>query len=308
MFLIILLLIIIIYILFKNRKIEGFEEDENTTNKKCLICYYGGAFREGNVGTTITDTNYSYNAQENTSLTHAKLKKVLNEKGYQTDIIINTRETKYKNRLEEWYDPFNIIINKLSKNVHGKNQMIQSSIGNINKLNKRDYEFIFFIRIDLFLKPDFYSIIDTETNKIQFLAQNYDPVDCSIKINKNYSYSIKKFINESDPKVNDLFLFLPKKYYFVLDQNFQLEHWSWSYFKGMYKLIDNDMKFMTDKMFDSNTHKSFNDYYFMSGRDESTYNEVTPESNTCPKYSENVNKYIKNPTKYYIDKYKSFYI
>ena len=151
MFLIVILILVLVYILFK-RRVEGFESDSISYDKKALICYYGGAFREGNIGSTKRDSTYGYNAQKNTSITHAKLKEVLNEKGYQTDILINTRNTKYSNHLETWYDPFNIVINRLSEKMHGRDYMINSTIENINKLNKYKYDFILFIRIDLFLK------------------------------------------------------------------------------------------------------------------------------------------------------------
>jgi hypothetical protein len=64
----------------KYNKLEGFEQDtpNKEKTKKCLLVYYGGAFREGNIGTTKHDTLYGYEAQERASITHAKLKKVLN--------------------------------------------------------------------------------------------------------------------------------------------------------------------------------------------------------------------------------------
>ena len=306
MFLIVILILVLVYILFRGR-VEGFESDSKESNKKALICYYGGAFREGNIGSTKRDSEYGYEAQKNTSTTHAKLKEVLNEKGYQTDILINTRSTKYSNQLKRWYEPYNIILNKISEKLHGKDYMIQSTIENIDKLDKYKYDFILFIRIDLFLKPEFYNILDTESTKINFIAQNYDPVDCSITINKNYTSDVEKYIDGNDPKVVDLFLFLPKKYFYILDSKFKLEHWSWSYFKGMYKLNDEDMGFMTNDKFDSNSHKLFNEYYFMIGRNEATLKD-THIDETCPKYNENKQMFTKNPTKFYINKYKNYYI
>ena len=115
-----------------------------------------------------------------------------------------------------------------------------------------------------------------------------------------------KYVDSNDPKVVDLFLLLPKKYFYLLDNKFKLEHWSWSYFKHMYKLRDSDMQFMTRDKFDSNSHKFFNHYYFMTGRDESTIEEInTPKK--CPKYNEHKQKFLKNPTNYYITKYKNYY-
>ena len=129
MLLYILLFIVILFVVFKkNSNMEGFEEDKLKNDKKCLLVYYGGSFREGNIGSTTTDTEYGYEAQKNASITHSKLKRVLNKKGYQTDIIINTRHTDYKKELMKWYNPFDIIINNIPLKLHGKDYMIQSAI------------------------------------------------------------------------------------------------------------------------------------------------------------------------------------
>ena len=298
MFLIVVLILVLVYIVFK-RRVEGFELDSITYDKKALICYYGGAFREGDVFSTKQDSKYGYDSQKNNSITHAKLKEVLNEKGYQTDILINTRNTKYGNLLKSWYEPYNMIINKLSDKIHGRDYMIQSTIDNIKKLNISDYDFILFIRIDLFLKPDFFDVLDTESDKINFLANNYNPRDC---INKK----------DNDPVVNDLFILIPKKYFYILDSKFKLHHESWNYLKKQYKLKDSDMTFMSDKMFDANSIIDKNPYYLMSSRKENKelHNKdkysINYESKDCPTYS-NKQNYLENPTDYYLNKYKSFY-
>ncbi len=299
MFLLIILIIVILY-LYIHKHIEGFKEDDYKNDKRCLVCYYGGAFREGNIGSTISDTNYGYESQENTSKTHAKLKSVLNEKGYQTDILINTRNTKYKDKLESWYNPFNIVINNLSNKIHGKDYMIQSTIENINKINKYDYDFILFIRIDLFLKPDFYKILNTEIDKISFLSNNFDPRTC---------INTKK----GNPEANDLFILIPKNYYYILDKYFKLNHDSLSYLKTQYNLQDSDFAFMTNKMFDSNSALDQNPFYLMSSRKENKEEHMNKTfetglvTKTCPEYKQKNQTYLENPTQYYLDKYETFY-
>ena len=294
MLLYILLCIVILFVVFKKSNMEGFEQDNLYKNeKKCLLVYYGGSFREGNIGSTTSDTEYGYEAQKNASITHAKLKKVLNKKGFQTDIIINTRHTDYKSDLMKWYNPFNIIINNIPIKTHGKDYMIQSAINNINKLNKEDYDFILFIRIDLFLKPEFYNVLNTESDKINFLANNYSPYFC------------KKLRNNS-PEIVDLFIYVPKKYYYILDKKFNLNHDSWSYYKKIYKLSDNDMKFMSDIMFDSNTYIDKNPFYVMGNRKENTILHNNND-NLCPKYIEKNQLYLDFPTTFYLNKNEKFY-
>lgn len=299
MFLIIILIVVLVYIGLQQR-VEGFETDSLMKDKKALICYYGGAFREGEIGTTKQDSKYGYEAQKNTSITHAKLKKVLNKKGYQTDILISTRNTKYSNRLDSWYEPYDMIINKISEKMHGKDYMIKSTVDNINKLNKYDYDFILFARIDLFLKPDFFEVLDPETDKISFLANNYNPKNCN-------------YWHKDSPEVVDLFVLVPKKYYYILDSKFSLNHNSWSYLKKQYKLSNKDMTFMSNLMFDSNSSIDKNPYYVMSSRKENTEIHTDKTSDKpiktkgCSKYSDRAQSYIENPSKYYLNKYDTFY-
>jgi len=301
MFLIIILIVVLVYVALQQR-VEGFKSDKIAMDKKALICYYGGAFREGDLGTTRSDSKYGYESQKNATITHAKLKQVLNDKGYQTDILISTRATKYTNQLDSWYEPYNMIINKLSEQIHGKDYMIQTTIGNINKLNKYDYDFILFVRIDLFLKPEFFKVLDTETDKISFLANNYSPKNCNNYVHEN-------------PEVVDLFLLVPKKYYYILDNKFSLNHNSWSYYKKTYKLSNKDMAFMSEMMFDSNSSIDINPYYLMSSRKENTTLHVDKKFklgeksnvNKCSGYKESQQKYLNNPTKHYLNKYSSFY-
>jgi len=297
-FLIMILIIVIVYLLL-NRRVEGFEVDKTKKDKKALICYYGGSFREGNIGSTKADTKYGYESQKNASISHEKLKSVLQEKGYQADILINTRETKYSDKLEKWYEPFNMILNDLSNKVHGRDEMIQSSVKNINKLNKKEYEFILFVRIDLFLKPAFFDVIDTETDKISFLANNYNYKDCH-----------KTFKN--DPEVIDLFVLIPKKYFYILDKKFKLNHYSWSEYKKIYRLQNADLTFMTDELFESNTYMEPNPYYVMGSRSESktilNADKKKKKDVKCVPFNKNKTEFIKNPSEYYIKKYNDFYL
>jgi len=167
---------------------------------------------------------------------------------------------------------------------------------------------ILFIRIDLFLKPGFFNILDIESNKINFIVNNSDAKNDCITHNK-----------EKDPIVVDLFLFVPKKYFYILDNNFKLCHESWTYYKEIYKLTDNDMGFMINKVFDSNTYLDVNDYYLMVGRKENTkihnsieswdhnYEKSLYNNKKCTSYIEGNETYLKNPAEFYYNKHINFY-
>ena len=126
------------------------------------------------------------------------------------------------------------------------------------------------------------------------MANNYNPKNCNHIINKN-------------PEIVDLILLIPKKYYYILDKNFNLNHNSWSYYKAKYKLNDSDMGFMSDMKFDSNTYIDKNPFYVMSSRDENTELHTNTNSKICPKYIETEQQYLEIPTKYYLTNNEKFY-
>lgn len=306
--LILLLILLILLILFLLNKKEYFTNE----TKKCLICYYGGGFRDGNMESTTQDTPNGYKNQEYASKTHMKLHKMLKEKKINYDIIINTYNSKYIDKLNEWYNPNELIKNEINqsiKSTDGRDNLITEICKKINQ--KKEYDFILFIRIDLFLKPDFYKVLNFESNKIEFLAHHYDPKNC-------HSYS-----KNGDPIIVDLFLYIPKKYKYILDDNFYLMHDSWEYYKKTYQLTNDDMRFMTTIMFDANTYKDLNPYYVISGRPENKkiHNKLKDNSNeygihsytqfdTCEKYHiDDVlpEELTQNPCEYHYNKNKEFY-
>jgi hypothetical protein len=288
---------------------EGMKPRDKKT-KKGLICYYGGAFREGGNLSSLQDTNNSYNGQYYATQTHLKLTEFVKSKGYDVDTLINTYHSKYEKNLSNWYKPYEILLNKLNKKLtstNGRDKLIKASVQNIKNLTPDNYDFVLFIRIDLFLKPGFFDILDIESNKINFIANNYDTNTC-------ITHNDKK-----DPVIVDLFVFIPKKYFYILDNNFKLTHDSWSYYKKMYKLTDNDLGFMTDNIFDSNSYRDINQYYLMVSRKENTKHHNNIDSwnhnyeknlynyKNCISYNEKNEDYLKNPAEFYYNKYKTFY-
>ena len=278
--------------------------------KKGLICYYGGAFRDGGNLTTTQDTERGYDSQYYATQTHIKLTNMIKQKGYYVDTMINTYHSNFENELSKWYNPFNIIlntINKKSKSTDGRDKLIQSSIVNIKNLTTDNYDFILFIRIDLFLKPDFFKVLNIKSEKIEFLAHNFYQGHCG-------------FTEQKDPEVVDLILFVPKKFFYILDYKFKLNHDIWSYYKKEYKLTNENMGFMSDLRFDSNTYLDYNPYYIISGRPENivvhNYEKTNPEmygkignkrGKDCPIYKKIKDQYLKDPSEYYYNMYKNFY-
>ena len=306
---IVLLLLLIKYI-FKIK--EGLNVEIDLEKPKGLICYYGGSFREGGSGSVTQDTTNGLNSQYYATQSHIKLTNFLKKKKYNVDTIITTYHSKHEEELNKWYNPYDIIYNTINKNkdsTSGRDKLISTSINNIKNLTTNDYDFILFIRIDLFLKPDFFNKLDIKSNKINFLAHNFYKGHCG-------------FTENRDPEVVDMILFVPKNYFYILDDKFKLNHKAWSYYKKTYKLTYDDLGFMSSLRFDSNTYLDYNPFYIISGRpankishnDEETdsfvYGKVgNKRGKDCPFYTKKIkDEYLINPSEHYYNSHKKFYI
>lgn len=308
---IILAIFLIITFQYKNTyTFEGMKPQDEATQKG-LICYYGGAFRDGHNGSSKQDSERGFDSQFYSTQSHLKLTEIIKSKGYDVDTIINTYHSTYENVLTTWYKPYEILLNNMNKRLKstsGRDNLISSAVKNIKKLKTNNYDFILFIRIDLFLKPDFYKVLNIDSDKIEFLAHNFYQGHCG-------------FTEEKDPEVVDLILFIPNKYFYILDNKFKLNHNAWSYYKKHYSLSDVDMKFMTDLRFDSNTYLDYNPYYIISGRPENkiihNYEKTNPElygkngnkrGKHCARYEKKEkDEYLTDPSEYYYNSHKDFY-
>lgn len=298
-----ILLLTIIYRRSNLKTTEGFKL------KKGLIVYYGGGFRDGPTKSSIQDTEKGYNNQFYASKSHIKLNNVLTEKGYEIDSLVCSYHSKYESNFKIWYDPFDMILNTIKmsgKSTDGRDSLINTCIKTMNGLKMDDYDFVLFIRIDLFLKKDFFNILDLKSQKVQFLAHNFYTGHCG-------------FTEKKDPEVVDMILYVPKNHFNILDNNFKLNHKAWTYYKKQYKLTDNDLGFMTDKRFDSNSYLDLNPFYVISGRSENQKNHTDEKTNPgdygkmgnkrgvdCPTYKKIKESYLEQPAKHYYEE-SSFY-
>lgn len=298
------LLILLLTLVYKNSKTEPF------TLKKGLIVYYGGGFRDGPSTSSIQDTEKGYNNQFYASQSHIKLNKSLSEKGYDMDSLICSYHSKYESNFKLWYDPFDMILNTIKmsgRSTDGRDTLIKNCIKSMKNLKMSEYDFVLFIRIDLFLKKEFFNILDLKSQKVQFLAHNFFTGHCG-------------FTEKKDPEVVDMILYVPKKHFNILDNNFKLNHKAWTYYKKQYQLTDNDLGFMTQKRFDSNSYLDLNPFYVISGRPENQKNHTDEKTNPedygkmgnkrgvdCPKYKRIVESYLEQPAKHYYEE-SSFYI
>jgi hypothetical protein len=303
---IVLLLLIVRFFTEK----EGMKPQDEPT-KKILICYYGGSFREGKSGSSTQATDSGYSNQYYATQSHIKLNKLFNERGYEVNTLIHTYHSKYEDELNKWYNPYGFIYNIINPklaSVKGRDNLISSTIKNIKNITPNNYDYVLFIRIDLFLKPEFFKILNIETDKINFLAHNFYTGHCG-------------FTEDKDPEVVDLVLLVPKKYFYILDDKFKLNHTAWSYYKKTYHLTNDDMTFMSDLRFDSNSYLDYNPYYIISGRpehkiahniektDSSVYGKVgNIRGKDCQKYVKTQkDDYLKDPAAFYFNNHVDYY-
>ena len=303
----ILLSILILLLLLIYRRQEPFTKNPT---KKGLLVYYGGGFRDGPNLSSIQDTVKGYNNQFYASKSHIKLNKVLTDKGYDMDSLVCSYHSKYESQFKLWYNPFDIILNTIKvngKSTDGRDSLIKNCIKNMNDLKMEEYDFVLFIRIDLFLKRDFFDLLNFKSEKVQFLAHNFYTGHCG-------------FTDKKDPEVVDLILFVPKKHFHILDNKFKLNHNAWTYYKKQYKLTNDDLGFMTDKRFDSNSYLDLNPFYVISGRSENKKEHTTEKTNPddygnkgnkrgldCPLYKGMKESYLEQPAKHYYEE-SSFYL
>lgn len=220
---------------------------------KGLIIIIGESFRLGGQGTRVRGVPESYENQINACKAHINLLDNLKDR-FNCDlcVYISTYDTKYNNELLSIYEKY-IIGYKIYNDPIGLTQLFKNTIiDNKNDLNT--YDFVFYFRIDLFLKDHFINnIFNPKWNTIMF------PTICW---KRDSTYNGK-------PRVNDMMLFVPNKFFDYLD-NMPICHESWYIFTNKLDIDDNDLDVMINTYHDSDSEKDFNPLYYIVNRPETT--------------------------------------
>jgi len=220
----------------------------------CLIVFLGGSFRLGGQGTTSIGTNESYDEQIKACKSHIEfIKDLLERKNYKPSVYVSSYTTKYNESLFNIYSDY-LVGFDLYDTFIGFNGLLHNTVNRIKDINK--YEFIAFIRIDLFLKSKFLEIFNPgypEWNKILF------PTICW------YQHSIV----DGYPRVNDMMIYLPKRYfkyakYFIYDHHNGHDLWA-NLVRGT-DLTNSDLGVMIDTYHDSDSAKDYNPLYYIVNR------------------------------------------
>lgn len=217
-----------------------------------LIIFVGESFRLIQLGQRNTGHPDAYNEQINAGYSHIRFIENIIQKYNMNSIsvFISSYTTQFDNQLLSIYEKY-LIGGILHTDVIGIQNLFHTAIQIIK--NIETYDFIFVIRIDLFLKPYFINIFDPTINMILY------PTICWKKDS----------LVKNHPRVNDMMLFIPKKYYKYL-QNIIMCHHCWSILMESTNLTYNDMDTIINTYHDSDSFKDYNPLYYIVNREEST--------------------------------------
>jgi len=216
---------------------------------KALLILFGESFRLGGYGNRNRGSNESYIEQINAAKSHILFLEELKKKECSTDVYISSYNTKFDKDLEYVYNNF-LLKSDFYENLIGANKLIHNAIDNITNIEQ--YNFVLFMRIDLYLKNEFINIFDINWDKILFPCICYKPHHkCGIH-----------------PRNNDMMIYIPKKYYnYIKNIDYARDsHGMWNRFINETDLKYDDLDTMINTFHDSDSEKDFNPLYYIVNR------------------------------------------
>lgn len=216
---------------------------------KGLFIIIGESFRYGSQTTRITGIPQSYDEQINASKSHLYLCLYLERKyNLKPSIYFATYNTEYNNELLNIYSNY-LIGHKIYKDgVIGLSQLF---INSINNININDYDFIFYLRIDLYLKYKLFEVFNPFWKTIHF------PCICWKQYSTLYGHN-------NIPRINDTMLFVPNKFFSYLN-NISIDHDLWHHFLKL-NIDSKDLDVIINTYHDSDSEKDYNPLYYIVNR------------------------------------------
>ena len=224
---------------------------------KALLILFGESFRLGGQGNRNTGSEQSYEEQIKAAKSHINFILNLQRKNINMVVSINSYTTQYDNNLTDIYKDV-LYDNIFYRNLLGQTTLIHNCINRIYNIS--DFDFILCMRIDLFLKDKFMEIFNPDNDRILFPSICFEPYH-------------KVGIH---PRVNDLMLYIPKKYIDFFKQNrVKLNHDTWYDLIETYKFNYEHLDTMLNTYHDSDSAKDYNPIYYIVNRPENSIHTTT---------------------------------
>lgn len=216
---------------------------------KGLLVLFGESFRLGGQGNRNRGLDKSYDGQINAANSHIMfMEYVKTFKNIDLNVYISSYNTKFNNELIKIYSN-KLIGYKFHDKLIGQNKLIHNAVNDIENIN--DYDFILFMRVDLYLKDKFFEIFQTNENKILFPSICFKP-----------HHKVR-----NHPRVNDMMLFIPKKFFNKINV-IEIGHNTWCDLVIYQKFTYDDFDVMLNTFHDSDSAKDFNPIYYIVNRPE----------------------------------------
>jgi len=212
---------------------------------KGLFIILGESFRSGGQCSRIRGNVESFKGQMAATSSHLKLIHTVKN----VDVFLATYTTPFDNVLLMAYKPY--LVDHLLLDIPiGLSNLFHQSVGRMGD-TIRNYDYIFVLRVDLFLKIKFFSLF----NPCKFNTIIY-PSICWYK---------DSCTRGGHPRVNDTMLFIPKKYFCILP-SIEISHDSWMKLMENTLLTYHDLDTLLNTFHDSDSQKDYNPIYFMVSR------------------------------------------
>lgn len=204
----------------------------------------GESFRLGYQGSRDVGRPHAYRGQMLASQSHLEFIKYMQDtRNLTCDVILNTISTPYDDDLRHIYAPLRATFHKTFPSPD------ENSLSVVT-LPDKQYDFIFYLRLDLYLKPDFKTVFPVDYSKIYF------PCICYTKGNAHIQ-------DACCPRVNDTMCIMP-----TLIPGFRLCHAAWSHLVHIHHIPQHAIATLLATYHDSDSSKDWNPLYRMIGRPE----------------------------------------
>ena len=213
-----------------------------------VVVLFGESFRLGFQGNRHIGSEESYAGQMEASKSHIDfVNQLRRDNRAEIDVVVNTYDTRYSEELKSLYEPLEFNLNSCHIGLHN---IFRQSCDIASKfLDGRD--FVFFLRIDLFLKEAFNSTFRAESDRIMW------PSVCWVR--DPWCFGM--------PRVSDTMVYVPSKWFhLVMNKDFVIDHTGWS---QLLQHVGNDGQgAFLDTLHDSDSAKDWNPIYRISNRKE----------------------------------------